>query len=304
MRTRRIAIAILSAVCAASATRAQEARPFEHQGVVRQVIVANAPAGGEAPRPALIVLHGRREASELHRSSPALDALARREGFAAVYPAALEGAWNFTGRTTSPSGASSQTADDVGFLVRLIDRLIAERIGDPRRIYVSGTSSGGFMTYSLMCHESQRIAAASVLIANMTGTQLAGCVPMRAVPLLLIAGTADKIVPYDGLERPEGRIASVAETLAYWRSRHGCGQDASTTLPHRVETDPTRAVAIAWSGCKLDGALRHIRIEGGGHILPSLTAASAATEERWGRRNQDLETSLEVWEFVRRFRLE
>ena len=37
------------------------------------------------------------------------------------------------------------------FIGRLMDALVADKIAEPKRIYVSGFSNGALLTYGLMC---------------------------------------------------------------------------------------------------------------------------------------------------------
>lgn len=60
-------------------------------------------------------------------------------------------------------GAS--TVDDIGLLSALIDTISSEYAIDQDRIYSTGMSNGGFMSYELACFLSARITAiASVAI--------------------------------------------------------------------------------------------------------------------------------------------
>lgn len=54
------------------------------------------------------------------------------------------------------------------------------------------------MTWSLLCTFPERFAAASPMSASMTEAQIASSKPQRAVPIVMFAGTADKLVRYDG----------------------------------------------------------------------------------------------------------
>ena len=137
----------LSTACAS----AQEARTLEHQGVARSFLITNQAAAADGPKPAVIFLHGLRRPPQPISSSPPLDALAAREGFVAVYPAALDGSWNYVAQNVSLSRAGTEIADDIGFLSKLIDALVADKIADPSRIYVAGLSQGGFLAYSVLC---------------------------------------------------------------------------------------------------------------------------------------------------------
>jgi polyhydroxybutyrate depolymerase len=60
------------------------------------------------------------------------------------------------------------TVDDVNFISQLIDRINTSYSIDQNRIYSTGMSNGGFMSYELACQLSSRIAA----VASVTGSML------------------------------------------------------------------------------------------------------------------------------------
>ena len=315
-----MAVAIMSALASTLAEAqappqaAPEGRTLEHQGVARGYIVVNAAAARTGPRPLVLVLHGRRRPDEANRSSATLDALAARDGFVTVYPAAIAGAWNWPERSASPeipmSMAGGSVADDLGFLTALIDRLVAERVADRTRIYVSGASMGGFMTFAMICTLSDRIAASAALLASMTARQVAACSPRRAVPVALLAGTVDKLVPFEGRDAPTGRLLSVTETLQFWWTVHGCTDHAASPVNKLPAAGHATAgnsgistLRIDSTGCRIERAVRLYRVEGGGHTLPTLRPQSEDELSRFGPRSAEFETSEEIWSFVRRFRL-
>ena len=267
---------------------AQEIRTLEHQDVARSFMIANQAAAADGPKPAVIALHGLRRPPRPISSFPLLDALATREGFVAVYPAALDGSWNYVAQNVHLSRAGTEIADDVGFLSKLIDTLIAEKIADPSRVYVYGVSQGGFLAYSVLCELSHKVAAVAPLLASMTEAQISLCKPARAAPAAVIAGTHDAIVLYDGWLDPAYRLTSVPETLEFWRKHHGCTGQKSATVPRRDEASPTRVWLFEWTGCRTDGALRLYRVLGGGHTVPSATPQTPEDQKRFGIRNQGL----------------
>ena len=60
----------------------------------------------------------------------------------------------------------TSSVDDVNFLSALIDTVASQYNLDHSRIYSTGMSNGGFMSYKLACQLSGRIAA----VASVTGT--------------------------------------------------------------------------------------------------------------------------------------
>lgn len=291
-----------------SPAHAQETREIEHQGVQRSAIVMNSESANSGPKPTWIVLHGRRSPEAPNRSGPALDALARRESIVLVYPAGLQGRWNYPQQWTEPGKVGAQQVDDVGFILGLLDGLVADKIADTKRIYVSGASNGGLLTYSLMCAAGDRIAAAAPLIANMSEAQIAACAPKRPVPAIAIAGTADRIMRYDGSLRTVGdRLASIPETLDFWRRKHGCRAQILHDPPVGPAPVATKSWRVDWVSCSgadpATARLRLYRIEGGGHTLPSLTPQSPEDVKQNGLRSAEFETSEVVWEFLKQWSL-
>ena len=132
----------------ASGAAAQEPRAFEHQGVSRSYLIHNAQAAKSGPKPAVIGLHGFRAPNQQITAEGQLDRivwgkleqLAPKEGFITVYPGAIDGQWNYMPGLAKPVRAGAEIADDVGFISRLIDRLVAEKIVDRNRIYMSRDS--------------------------------------------------------------------------------------------------------------------------------------------------------------------
>ena len=72
---------------------------------------------------------------------------------------------------------------DVAFIVKLIEKFIADGSADPKRIYVTGVSNGGAMAMTLVCARSDLFAAAASVIINLTDDLANACHPSRPVPM-------------------------------------------------------------------------------------------------------------------------
>ena len=201
------ALAFVALLLAAQAAAAQSDREgtLEHQGLTRRYTL-HLPPGAPEPesRRLVVALHGLDEDGDSERAVTwfrawwTMDAVADREGFAVVYPAAIGGRWSYSSQRPVPIPGQTELVDDIGFVGALIDRLVADRIADPAWIFVTGPSRGGLMTWSMACSMSERIAAAAPLITGMTDGQVDMCHPTHFVPLLALAGTADRSQPYEG----------------------------------------------------------------------------------------------------------
>jgi polyhydroxybutyrate depolymerase len=298
------ALAALIAIGFASSATA-EPLTLTHQGIERSAWLHQPPATGDGPRPLIVALHGQSQSVENLRGgsgccSLQFDTLADREGFLALYPQAVDLRWSY-GRpiVSAMPSVGDAPVDDVGFIRQLIDDLVAKKLVDPARIYVTGVSRGGLMAYTLACALAGRIAAAVPIITGMSDLQREDCQPARPIPILVIAGTDDPIQWYDGALAALGRLLSVPETMEFWRVLHGCTRQDARPLAHRERSDPTRVVRVDWLDCKSGAPVSLYRVQGGGHQAPSFTASSDEVTMRFGRRNRDIETVEEIWTFVK-----
>lgn len=286
-------------VAAACGPVRAETLVYRHQGIERAADLYRPAAARNGPSPLVVALHGLNQDIEGLRRWLPLQPIADRDGFVVVSPVAVDLQWSYGRPVIKPMPAvGGEAVDDIGFIRLLIDDLIAKKIADPKRIYVTGMSRGGLMSFTVVCALADRVAAAAALITPMTEYQRDDCKPSRVVPILVLAGTADSIQPFDGAKWPLGRLLSVPETMNFWRMLHGCRRRHSAPLPHRREDDPTRVDVVTWSGCATQTPPVLYRVSGGGHRLPSLddTPESPST---YGMRNRDFDTAATVWGFFK-----
>src|SRR5262245_14328688 len=177
------AIAIVAFAVAGG--RADDRITLTHQGVERTAVLHQA-AGAARPAPLLIALQGLGQSTDALRDTLKLNPVADREGFAVLYPDAIEHKWSYGRPIIQPMPTvGGETVDDVGLLRRLLDDLVARKVADPARVYVTGMSRGGLMALTLACTLADRIAAAAVLITGMTEAQREDWGPARAVPMMV-----------------------------------------------------------------------------------------------------------------------
>ena len=169
-------------------------------GVTRSYTVQLAAA---RPAPLVIVLHGNTQTGADMMSRTSWPAVARREGFGAVFPDGLNRAWADLRPDTKRAGRTPpKGTDDVGFIVALVAKFVGNGSADPKRIYITGLSNGGAMTMTMLCARADLFAAAASVIFNLTDDMAAACHPVKPVPMLMINGTADPLIPYGGGRGP------------------------------------------------------------------------------------------------------
>ena len=202
------------------------------------------------------------------------------------------------------NGASR--ADDVGFIARLIGRFISRQHIDADRVYVTGASNGGMMSLRLITEIGDRLAAAVVFIANQP--QRTDCPePRFAVPLMLLNGTDDPLIRWQGGPiRDKGpALMSTPDTLRYWlQVNHGSTQPGETLrLPDTNRRDDSHIERSIYPPLSGGQPLWFYKVVGGGHTMPS-KRHRVPRIARWlvGNQNRDVEGAALAWDFLRRFR--
>jgi len=147
------------------------------------------PAG--RPLPIVLSFHGFRDDAANHRRYTGWAPLSEREGFVTLYPQGHDGV-RLLGTIGRGWDMRSQETRDVEFVRALLTRVERERCIDRRRIFATGMSNGGFFANLLGCKLADRLAAIAPVAGAMS---LAACAPGQPIPVLLIFGRADDVVP-------------------------------------------------------------------------------------------------------------
>lgn len=296
----RCFLASLLALAALGSAQEGVTRTLIHDGEVRSYYLYAPAAEAETPRPLVLVLHGRGGDGPGMARLTGFDEVADEHGFIAVYPSGLDEQWNYLEGVPG----YSLTTDDVGFFRALVADLSARFSLDPKRVYVAGFSNGGFMAQRLACEAPDLFAAfASVGAAGFGGLPLV-CRTPRPVSLLLMHGTLDAVVPFEGMSQPGPSgpvtvLASVADTLGFWAAYGGCGTDGeSRSLPQRGLSPGTDVRVFSLTDCPGDDEIVLYIVRGGGHNWPG--QPGKLPEEVAGAVNQDIDAGEVIWAFFAR----
>lgn len=161
----------------------------------RRAVIVNASTDG-TKTPVIIALHGGQGSAEIMRGNSGFDPVAKANGFMVVYGEGTDfggnrHAWN----TGFLLRRQVRDADDIAYLDTLIDKLISEHDADPTRIYMTGGSNGGMMTFVYAVARSERLAAVAPVVASMFTFDKK---PSAPLPILIINGAKDEEVPIEG----------------------------------------------------------------------------------------------------------
>ena len=236
--------------------------------------------------PVVIIMHPHGLTPEKMGNLVRAGRLAASFGAVVLLPEAVNGAWN-----EDPS--ASQTADDVGFISALIDKAVVLYGINPKRVYATGYSSGGFMAARLGCELSAKIAGVGEVAATMRGAMKQTCAPLHPMPATIIAGTSDTVVPYNGIFEA---LQSAPASAQMWAGLASCTGATTTTRINPNGLDNTTVDLLRYRPCAGTNEVRLYTVNGGGHTWPG--SPYGAYTMGLGRTSQDIDATLELWNFL------
>jgi polyhydroxybutyrate depolymerase len=244
--------------------------------------------------PVVFVLHGGGGRGQGMDVLTHFDDFADRNGIIGVFPDGITSGWN-DGRVAPRLAV--HTADDVAFISALLDKLESEYSIDSARVYATGISNGGFMSFRLGCELAPRIAAVAPVASTLSNDLAKTCHPARPVPMLMINGTADPLVPYQGgnVFNDGGAIFSAEASAQKWAQMNGCPSGpVTTTIPSKTNGGlPTKI--FKYSGCKSGADVELHAIERGGHTWPG--GFQYLPESLIGKTSREFDANEVIWKF-------
>lgn len=293
----------LSLFCFSSDTKPDDQLyNFIHKGLKRTYLLY-VPAGLDTSKsiPLLIVLHGGHGTGKrmIDLTRGGFNTLANQENFIVVYPNGIGRNWN-DGRPSYK--AHNRNIDDVGFISAMIDEIVKTQNADPKRIYVTGMSNGAMMSQRLAIELSDKIAAAAPVCGNIS-TDLKST-PKYAVAMMMINGTADPLVPYEGgdvhfLKKKLGKVTSTNESVMFWVQNNKINTSPIVTELPDINASDNCYVRKTTFGTSSDaGEVVLITIEGGGHTW---AGGWQYLNEKWiGKTCRDVDACQMIWDFFKK----
>ena len=195
------------------------------------------------PMPVVLALHMLTGSGRTMQWITHLNQVAEQQGFIVVYPEGYKASW---AEGSNLYAADQAQIDDVKFISVLIDTIEDQYIIDPGRIFAVGFSSGGIMVQRLGCEMPDRLAAIAVVGATMPRNILAQCRPQEPLPVLLIHGSDDRGVPWNG----DADYTSVTDTIVFWITQNECNSTPETVQEADLAGDGTRVERAIYADCR------------------------------------------------------
>jgi len=280
---------------------------INHKGLSRSYRVYAPDPPPKTPCPAVLLLHGHAGSADQlmgvkGRQSPyrLWLPIAERTSLILIIPDGLTGPDGKQGWNDARNLASNPKSDDVAFLTRLVETVSNTNPIDMNRVFAMGTSNGGHMALKLAAETPEKFAAVAA-VAAANPEPIFAHKPQHPISVLLINGTADRILPYNGgkMIRDRGEVQSTDESIQFWVGHNGCDETPRNfEYPDGSQKDGSTASLATYTNAKTGVEVSLLRILGGGHAEPSEKQPySRLFLAIVGAQNRDIEMAEEIAKF-------
>lgn len=284
----------------------------------------------DEPVPVVFVFPGATASAEsaaLYYTHTRFETLADRDSFIVVYGNGLPKSPLSSETPSVPKGGflagcfarHGGEGLDVTYVRKIVAQLDTELKVDHARIYATGLSMGGGMSFQLAL-EAPDLVAAIAPVAGVPfqpqGEWLKSCHPKPGhgqVSVAMLAATADPFISYapgGSVIYPDARYPGMEATRDAWMSAMRVeGPPTIETFPDTVDGDSYKP-RTGLSSSTIERQrfrpgpegqeLWYYRAEGMGHWWPNPVQMWGGLWERFGKTNQDIDFSDQAWEFFKR----
>lgn len=222
--------------------------------------------------------------------------IADKEGFIIMLPLGLKYAVS-NGRYWNAHYNQAEHSDLL-FIEKALDLVCRTYRIDQKRIYATGFSSGAAMCISLAWDLDSRIAAIAPVSCTRTSGFPESSVNTSPVSVMLIHGTDDRFVKYDGGELSVNTFVSVNEEMHMWEDFNNIRGERQITPAFGDDTNSSTSVTMARSINETTGAeVIHYKIVNAGHTWPGSKRWLQVVLSGFGKTNSRLNASEEIWKF-------
>src|SRR5262249_55405944 len=148
------------------------------------------------------------------------------------------------------------------------DKIESKASVDTSRVYTAGLSDGGFMSLRVGCAMADRVAAVAAVGAAMPKTMI--CLPSRPIPVMLISGTSDPIVPYGGGTEKSMHwpVVSAEDSAKSWAKMDRCSEKPTQNKLPAHEKGGMETKVDTYDGCQQGAQVVLYSVKGAGDTWP------------------------------------
>jgi len=222
--------------------------------------IIHVPTGLPANPPLVLNLHGMSSNASQQEQFSGMNKVADQGKFIVVYPNSDGTTWDL-----------SATGNDVKYVAALIDTMIKRYNVDPKKVFETGFSMGGMMSYALECSIPDKFAAFGPTSGYLMGGT-GGCSNAPPKPIFHIHGAADDFVKYSDLQ----------PFLNFFIAKWHCPNKQTTTNFN----GNSKLTKDYWGPCDQGGEITLISVAGMKHEIKNGT---------------DFSEAQEVWNYFKKF---
>ncbi len=241
--------------CLAASGFAQTVKLSLQVGGKTRSCMVHVPSGA-SKAPLVFFVHGANGSGAAFESETKGDATADREKFIAAYPSASSdgttGTWDdMQGTTNFP------------FFLAVIDTVDARYHIDRNKIYMTGFSQGGMISYVASCSYSDVFAA----VAPVSGHSNTTCTLKRPVPVFMTFGTSDI-----------GPTSTFVADANLWNKWNKCPSTPTIVKPYPASSANSGVTRVTYGSCDQGSVVILDSIQGEGHQWPAASRLNQADE--------------------------
>ncbi len=283
--------------CGNNETGFVEERVIEHQGLKRSFLIY-VPENIKENAPLVVAIHGYTSTAKILMGYSGINQIADLEGFMVAYPQGTKDSRNNNFFNVGYEFHSDSKVDDIGFIREIVLNLSKEFKLNPEKVFATGMSNGGDMSYLLACRSSDLFTAVAPVAGVMMKDTLDNCNPDKKIPIFEIHGTKDLISKFQGDMKNQdqwGPYYDLPSTIEFWANLHALREKQIIQLEDKDKNDGTTITFERYWSKESDKEVWFYIVNEGNHTWPGMKGFFGRTA------NQDINTAEEIWSFFKKY---
>jgi len=260
----------------ANCSAGSDAITFNHNGQSREYLLYK-PTNLPSNAPLVFVLHGSDQQAEHLYNYFGFNQVADTAKFAVCYPQGSDCYWQ----------EDDINSNDIDFLKSLAQYLQTEHNLSADKTFATGFSAGGGMSYLLGLEANDVFKAIAPVAGGISETVWSDKNPQNPIPVFVIHGTADQIVPING--GGKGNLEAVQSIVNYFKNFNLC----SSTTNSQFNTNTIASYHLNGTN---NNEVWYYSISGQDHIFPGDSDPGVGSSDISGFHG-----ASEIWRFFRRW---
>ena len=283
--------------CGNEETGFVEERVIEHEGLERSFLIY-VPTNIKENAPLVVAIHGYTSSAKTLMGYSGINQIADKEGFLVAYPQGTKDSRDNNFFNVGYEFHSDSKVNDVNFIREIVLNLTKDYKLNSKRVFATGMSNGGDMSYLLACTSSDLFTAVAPVAGVMMKDTLENCNPVKKIPIFEIHGTKDSISKFEGDMNNEdkwGAYYDLPSTIEFWVNKHALSEKETIQLENKNTEDGTTITFERYWSDESQQEVWFYIVNDGNHTWPGMTGLFSRTA------NQDINSAEEIWKFFSKF---